>query len=146
MYPPNPRSSVPTEPMSLPLWFIPRSECLPFWFLGGILISDSNDAFDLLGEIIVIVNGTSSAVNLSILIKGNNKTYEEIIQDHILTPMGLNYTTFSPDKELREDAVVSHTDIPGDSGVVDIDLGFMNPYLPSSTPSHFPSTIPSILS
>lgn len=97
-----------------------------------MLIIDSNDAFDLLGEIIVLVNGTSRS--LWGLIKGDNKTYEDIIRDHIFTPLGLNYTTFSPDKEFREYVVVSHTDMPGDSGVVDIDLGFMNPYLPSSPP------------
>lgn len=66
---------------------------------------------------------------------GDNRTYEEIIQDDLFTPMGMNYTSFFPTEELKEYIVVTNT-MPGDAGVVDINLGFLNPYppLPVLTP------------
>ena len=67
----------------------------------------------------------------------DNRTYEEIIQDDIFTPVGMNYTSFAPTEELKEYIVVSNT-MPGDAGVVDINLGLMNPYHPSRLPPPLP--------
>lgn len=53
--------------------------------------------------------------------------FEDIIQDDILTPLGLNHTFFVVPEDLKNYVVVSNA-FAGDSAIVDIDLGFINPY------------------
>ena len=55
--------------------------------------------------------------------KGGNRTYEEIVQNDILSPMGLNHTVFNVPRDLKEHVVVSDP-LPQ---VADLDIGIMNP-------------------
>lgn len=86
---------------------------------------DSNDAFSLLGQIIVKAHG--SKLLFAPEYQERYWTFEDIIEDDIIAPMGLTHTFFFPPTDLREYIVVSNTR-PGDSAVVDLDLAFMNPY------------------
>lgn len=89
--------------------------------LSSCIDIDSNDAFDILGEVIVKVYGRPTQVQAD---EGGNRTFEEIMSNDIVSPMGLNHTVFTVSPDLKEYVVVPNIA----TEVADLDLGFMNPY------------------
>ena len=61
-------------------------------------------------------------------LKGDRSTFEEIVQDDIFTPLGLNHTFFVPPKDLKEYIVVPLKPLGDTLDIVDVDLALMNPY------------------